>query len=113
MWIKGKLFLGEIVEGCVGFDRRIRETRRECKPDLKLPEDSLIFPAGVDMHVHLRGLQLSYKETVASATSEAVYGGIGVVVDMPNTSPVINSEETIKLRLAELANHSRCDYGIY
>lgn len=95
------------------FDRRIKELKKECKPDLKFPDDSLIFPAGVDMHVHLRGLRLAYKETVASATSEAVFGGVGVVVDMPNTSPVIKDPATIKTRLAELANYARCDYGIY
>ncbi|QKQ99552.1 dihydroorotase [Metallosphaera tengchongensis] len=114
MWLKGKLYSsGELVEGCIGFDRRIRQMKRECKPDLKLPEGSIIMPAGVDMHVHLRGLELSYKETVATATSEAVYGGVGVVVDMPNTLPVINSRSTIDMRLVELSNYSRTDYGIY
>ncbi|AEB94431.1 dihydroorotase [Metallosphaera cuprina Ar-4] len=105
--------MGDVVEGCLGFDRRIREIKRECKPDLKLPNDSLILPAGVDMHVHLRGLELSYKETVSSGTSEAVYGGIGLVVDMPNTVPPINDERSINMRLRELADHSRCDYGVY
>lgn len=113
MWIKGKIYLRGLEEACVSFDRRIKEIRKECRPDLKLPSDSYVFPAGVDMHVHLRGLELSYKETIASGTSEAVYGGIGVVVDMPNTVPIINSVETIRLRLSELGNYSRCDYGIY
>ncbi|MBW9141246.1 MAG: dihydroorotase [Candidatus Aramenus sp.] len=112
MWIKGKLYLGEVVEGCVEFDRKIKSIKKECKPDLYYP-DSIILPGSIDMHVHVRGMQLSYKETVATATSEAVYGGVTVVVDMPNTQPYINTHERVLERIREFENFSRTDFGVY
>ncbi|AAY80906.1 dihydroorotase [Sulfolobus acidocaldarius] len=114
MWIKGKAYYeGEIKEICINFDRSIKEIRANCKPDMTFTNEELILPASVDLHVHVRGAQLSYKETVATATSEAVYGGVGVIVDMPNTVPYINTPERIKERLREFQLYSRTDYGIY
>ncbi|EZQ04827.1 MULTISPECIES: dihydroorotase [Acidianus] len=113
MWIRGKIFLKEFVEGCINFDRRIKEIRKDCKPDISFPSDALILPGSVDMHVHVRGLELSYKETVTSATSEAIYGGVTTIMDMPNTVPFINSPEKIKERLREFDNYSRTNFGVY
>lgn len=114
MWIKGKIFYkDELVEGCIHFDRRIKEIRKDCKPDLQFPSSAIIFPGSIDMHVHTRGLELLYKETVITATSEAVYGGVTTLFDMPNTKPYLNTVENITKKLKEFENYSRTDYGVY
>ncbi|BCU67505.1 dihydroorotase [Sulfolobales archaeon HS-7] len=102
---------GSFVLGCVEFDRIIRSIRKECKPDLNMERDFMV-PAGIDLHVHIRGAQLSYKEDVRSFSMEAARGGIGLAIDMPNTEPYINNREKIISRLEELKN-SRIDYALY
>jgi dihydroorotase len=114
LWLKGKFFLsGEIVEACVEFDTQIRNIRNNCKPDLETPNDTIVVPGAVDMHVHVRGMEMAYKEDVTSATKEATYGGLTLIVDMPNTSPYVRDEKTIKEKLSEFEYYSRCNYGIY
>ena len=58
------------------------------KPDLKINAKGLIaLPGMIDAHVHLRDLQLSYKETFETGTQAAAIGGFTTVFDMPNTRP--------------------------
>ncbi len=104
--------MGEVIEGCVEFDRKVKSIKKECRPDLYFP-NSIVLPGSIDMHVHVRGMQLSYKETVTTATSEAAYGGVTLVVDMPNTQPYINTHERVVERIREFENYSRTDFGIY
>ena len=75
--------------------------------------DCVIAPAAVDMHVHLRGLGLSYKETIYSGTRAAAAGGVAVVADMPNTIPYLNTSENVKLRLEELEDEAVTDFTLY
>lgn len=114
MWIRGNAWINnKIEEVCVQFDRFIKNIKKECKPDLDFKGGQLILPASIDMHVHVRGAQLGYKETVVTATSEAVYGGIGLIVDMPNTLPFVNTYQRVLERLREFELYSRSDFGIY
>lgn len=114
MWIKGKIFYNnEVIEACINFDRRIKDIRKECKPDIQFPSFTIVLPGSIDMHVHTRGLELAYKETVITATSEAVYGGVTTIFDMPNTKPYLNTVEAIEKKLRELEYYSRTDYGVY
>ncbi len=107
------MYLDEIREGCIEFDTVIRTIRGTCAPDLEVPSDTVIFPGAVDMHTHVRGLKLAYKEDVTSATKEATYGGLTLVMDMPNTHPYVNDRKTIQEKLNEFEYYSRCNYGIY
>lgn len=52
-----------------------------------------LTPAFIDMHTHLRYPGQEQKETLESALRAAAAGGYGTVVAMPNTSPVVSSEE--------------------
>ena len=114
LWIRGKAYIkNQIIEACINFDRRIKEIKSLCKPDISLPQGTLILPGAIDLHTHIRGLELSYKEDVISGTSEAAYGGITLVGDMPNTKPFVNTVETISSKLKEFENYSRTDYVIY
>ncbi|MFV0395575.1 MAG: dihydroorotase [Coprobacillaceae bacterium] len=49
----------------------------------------------VDMHVHLREPGFEHKETIATGTLAAKYGGYTHVVAMANTNPCMDSLETI------------------
>ncbi len=73
----------------------------------------IAFPGFIDIHVHLRGLELSYKENEESGTRAAVRGGFTAVIDMPNTRPRLDNVEALQQKLLSLANHAYCDYGIF
>lgn len=60
-----------------------------------------VMPAFIDMHAHFRDPGLTQKEDLASGSRAAAAGGFGSLVLMPNTSPVISSQE------AALSNNRR------
>src|SRR5213594_1393557 len=49
------------------------------------------LPGLVDVHVHLRDMELAYKEDFATGTAAAAAGGFTTVLDMPNTVPATDS----------------------
>lgn len=57
----------------------------------------LLTPGLVDPHVHLREPGQEEKETIATGTAAAAAGGFVVVCAMPNTTPVIDSPELVRL----------------
>lgn len=59
--------------------------------------DKIVMPGLIDMHVHLREPGREDQETVASATSAALKGGITSVLAMPNTSVPIDCAENAEL----------------
>jgi len=73
----------------------------------------VLFPSGVDWHVHFRDPGASHKEDFRTGTQGAALGGIGTVLDMPNTSPVVDRRS----RLAEKADDVRAkacvDWGLW
>lgn len=56
----------------------------------------LLTPGFVDLHVHLREPGFEYKETIATGTNSAKYGGYTHLVAMANTIPCMDDVETIK-----------------
>jgi dihydroorotase len=58
---------------------------------------TITLPGLIDMHVHLREPGREDKETVASGTAAALKGGITSVLAMANTSPSIDSPESVAL----------------
>lgn len=55
----------------------------------------IVAPGFIDLHVHLREPGQSYKETIASGTAAAAAGGFTSVCIMPNTSPVVDTDEWV------------------
>ena len=53
----------------------------------------IVAPGFIDMHAHLREPGQSHKETIASGTQAAAFGGFTSVCTMPNTHPVNDSPE--------------------
>jgi dihydroorotase len=65
--------------------------------DEKFDARSLIVAPGfIDLHVHLREPGQSYKETIASGTAAAAAGGFTSICTMPNTLPVVDTEEWVR-----------------
>ncbi|MHA2377652.1 MAG: dihydroorotase [Candidatus Thorarchaeota archaeon] len=63
-------------------------------------EGMYILPGAIDIHVHLRDLGESDKETFESGTMAAAVGGVTTVVDMPNSKPPILSNEDLEGKIA-------------
>lgn len=72
-----------------------------------------VTPGFIDLHVHLRGLRLSYKEDEYSGTAAAAASGITMVVDMPNTVPRLSTVEALSEKLRALERSSLVDYSVY
>lgn len=73
----------------------------------------ICIPAALDMHVHMRGGAVqSHKETWETGTKAAVAGGIGTVVDQPNTIPAITDGETFGKRIDEAAAGAYCNFAV-
>ncbi len=53
-------------------------------------------PGLVDMHVHLRDPGQTQKEDILSGCSAAAAGGVTSLLAMPNTSPTVDSGETVR-----------------
>jgi dihydroorotase len=107
-------------EACVNIDSSkglIVSISKEPKADKILLDvrgrDYLISPGFIDMHVHLRGLQLSYKEDERSGSMEALRSGITLIIDMPNTIPRLDNTSALRDKLSRLNSLSWTDYGVY
>jgi len=72
----------------------------------------IAVPGFIDLHTHLRGLELSHKEDEVSGSKAAVRGGYTAIVDMPNTIPRIDHAEALELKLEKLLHGSFVDFGV-
>lgn len=81
-------------------------------PVIEVPSEYIILPGFVDIHVHMRGFELSYKEDLESGTAAALAGGVIGVGDMPNTRPPVKSLDVLKRRLED-ANKVPLHYTQY
>ena len=60
-------------------------------------ENYIIIPGMIDMHCHLREPGFEYKETIETGSKSAVAGGFTTICPMPNTKPVPDNVETLKM----------------
>ena len=65
-------------------------------PHLDL-DGKIVLPGLVDVHVHLREPGGESKETIATGSAAAVAGGFTAIACMANTSPAVDSKETVAL----------------
>ncbi len=79
---------------------------------MKLPSSSLVLPAPVDVHAHLRDLELSHKGDFASETQAAAVGGISFVVDMPNSRPPTLSASSFAAKRVRMLGRIAVDVGL-
>ena len=67
--------------------------------------DTIVAPAFVDPHVHLRTPGREDEETIGSGTQAAAAGGYCAILAMPNTDPVVDSTSV----LGALVERARVD----
>ena len=73
-----------------------------------MSERTLTFPGFVDVHVHFRDPGVPEAETTASGLAAAARGGFAAVVTMPNTTPPIDTPESVREHTGELFDCSDC-----
>ena len=61
-----------------------------------------VMPGFIDLHVHFRDPGLEYKETIHTGSLAAAKGGFTTVCTMPNTIPVMDTVEHLKLQLDKI-----------
>lgn len=71
-------------------------------------DGKIVCPGLIDPHVHLREPGQEHKETIETGTSAAVAGGFTTVVCMPNTSPALDTPETIAWVQQRAMQKARC-----
>jgi len=67
-------------------------------------EGHLLTPGLIDVHVHLREPGGEHKETIKTGTESAARGGFTLIASMPNTNPVPDSVDTLKIVLDKIEN---------
>ena len=111
---EGRLFhRGRLVEAEMGVDddgkivavaKQLRGGRR-----IHLGE-SILLPSSIDLHVHFRDPGPPGEvEDLASGTLQAALGGIGAVVDMPNTVPPLTTVERLEEKGDRIASRAWVD----
>lgn len=73
----------------------------------------LLFPSGVDLHVHFRDPGDARKEDFKTGTRGAARGGIGTVLDMPNTKPVVDRLGRLEEKRDRVAGRACVDWGLW
>ena len=73
----------------------------------------LVLPGVIDIHVHLRDQELSYKEDFFTGTAAAANGGVTLVADMPNNKPVTMNTQTLRERMNVAAEKTVVNVALY
>jgi dihydroorotase len=73
----------------------------------------LAIPGVVDVHAHLRDLDLSYKEDFSTGTQAAIVGGVTTVFDMPNTAPRTTSSVRLREKIHRAESEVYCNVGFF
>src|SRR3989442_8084378 len=71
------------------------------------------LPGLIDVHVHLRDMELAYKEDFATGTAAAAAGGFTTVLDMPNTVPPTDSARRLIEKQKVAAQKTHVNVGFH
>ena len=72
-----------------------------------------VLPGLVDVHVHLRDMELAYKEDFETGTAAAAAGGFTTVLDMPNTVPSTDSASRLFEKQRVAAQETYINVGFH
>jgi len=73
----------------------------------------VLAPGLIDIQVHFREPGQTHKEDLSSGSKSAIAGGITAVVCQPNTSPTIDSVETLEYVKARALETAHCNILAY
>ena len=89
---------GRVVAPAQGIDECLRITVENgviAGIEPSAAKDTVVAPAFVDPHVHLRTPGREDEETIRSGTQAAAAGGYCAILAMPNTDPVVDSTSVL------------------
>lgn len=78
-----------------GYIQKIQKDLESSYPHIEL-HGMLVSHNFIDIHTHLREPGYEYKETIATGSLAALYGGYGTIVAMANTNPCMDNQDTIE-----------------
>ena len=114
--LEGKSFIDHSFQSCcIGIENGVITAVKKVLTGGKKKKFSkeLILPAGIDIHVHFRDPGFLHKETFATGSKAAAFGGISCVFDMPNTKPQTTTLTSIKEKRREAEKTSVIDFRLY
>ncbi|MFX1351283.1 MAG: dihydroorotase family protein [Promethearchaeota archaeon] len=76
-------------------------------------KERLLIPGMIDVHVHLRDMNQSYKEDFYSGTCAAAAGGVTSVLDMPNNKIPITTPSGLRRKMKEARQKIITNVGFY
>jgi dihydroorotase len=96
-------------------DGRIKRVARRISDGAETIDASGLkgLPGLIDVHVHLRDMELSYKEDFATGTASAAAGGITTLLDMPNTVPPTDSASRLIEKQNVAAQKTHVNVGFH
>lgn len=113
---EGHAFIkGSFQQCCIGVDEgKITSIKKILTGDeiYRFPK-KIIFPTGIDIHVHFRDPGMIHKEDFQTGSTAAVCGGISCVFDMPNTIPLTTSITALDEKLSNASKISLTDFGLH
>ena len=114
--IEGAVFYnGELTNACIGVKNgKIAEIRKVIEGYERHDFGShIILPAAIDAHVHFRDPGFTRKEDFESGSLAALHGGIGTVLDMPNTDPFVSNKDAFLEKKDIGVRRSFVDFGLF
>ena len=93
---------------------KVKKTSQGFTSDNRIYADGLlVIPGAIDVHVHFRDFNLSYKEDFYSGSCAAIAGGVTSVFDMPNTKPVVNTSSLVEKRIKIAKHKTIINFGLH
>ena len=111
-------FQGKVSDVEIGVDTatgKIVAVKRNIpgQPRKRFRSNHLLLPSGVDWHVHFSDPGHPAKEDFASGTRAAAHGGIGTVLDMPNTVPLVDRRSRLREKYETVSAKACIDWGLF
>jgi len=72
-----------------------------------------VLPGVIDSQVHFREPGAEHKEDLESGSRAAVLGGVSAIFEMPNTSPLTTSAETLADKVRRGRHRMHCDFAFW
>lgn len=94
---KNEDFKGNILVDDGVIVKKTKDKIEEPADEIIEAEGCFVMPGLIDLHVHFRDPGFEYKETLKTGADAAAKGGFTSVCTMPNTKPVMDSPEKVKL----------------
>jgi dihydroorotase len=96
-----------------GVIEKIGRDLKETAEEVLDASHKLVFSGIIDEHVHMREPGLLHKDDFTNGTMAAAAGGVTTVLEMPNTSPPVDSAKVLDEKVRLLEPKAYVDFGLY